>query len=98
MEQRDDVAPAKTEEELKEIVEEYEGKTRRLGGGWGILGTVLTVAMSLYHLYAAQVPIIQQVHLVRHLIFVLVLTFLLYPGTQKTLKRTAPLLWDVALV
>ena len=97
MEQRDDVPPPKTEEELKEIVEEYAGKTRRLGGGWGVLVTVLTVAMSLYHLYAAQVPIIQQVHLVRHLIFVLILTFLLYPGTPKTLQRTAPLLWDVAL-
>ena len=97
MEQRDDVPPAKTEEELKEIVEEYEGKTRRLGGGWGILVTVLTVAMSLYHLYAAQIPIIQQVHLVRHLIFVLILTFLLYPGTRKTMQRTAPPLWDVAL-
>jgi TRAP transporter 4TM/12TM fusion protein len=97
MEQRDDLPPQKTEEELKDIVEEYEGKTRRLSGGWGVLVTVLTVSMSLYHLYAAQVPIIQQIHLVRHLIFVLVLTFLLYPGTSKTLNRTGPPLWDVAL-
>ncbi len=96
MEQRDEPL-AKTEEELKELVEEYEGKTRRLAGWWGVLVTALTVVMSLYHLYAAQIPIIQQVHLVRHLIFVLVLTYLLYPGTTKTLQRSAPPLWDILL-
>jgi TRAP transporter 4TM/12TM fusion protein len=92
-----DAALPKTESDLKEIVEEYEGKTRRLGGGWGTLAGVLAVAMSLYHLYAANVPIVRQVHLVRHLLFVLVLTFLLYPGTRRTASWKRPTLVDIAL-
>jgi TRAP transporter 4TM/12TM fusion protein len=92
-----DVALPKTEDELKEIVEEYEGKTRRLAGPWGAIVGVLAVAMSLYHLYAANVPIVRQVHLVRHLLFVLVLTFLLYPGTRRSASRKTPTLWDITL-
>ena len=95
--QRDEAALPKSEEALKEIIEEYEGKTRRLTGGWGLLVTALAVAMSLYHLYSATVPFIRQIHLTRHLMFVLVLSFLLYPGTRRSLQRTAPAPWDVAL-
>jgi TRAP transporter 4TM/12TM fusion protein len=92
-----DAAPPKTEDELKEIVEEYEGKTRRLGGRWATIVGILTVAMSLYHLYASNVPFVRQVHLVRHLLFVLVLTFLLYPGTPRSAARKSPPLWDLGL-
>ncbi len=95
--ERDEAALPRSEEALKEIVEEYEGKTRRLAGDWGRLVTALAVAMSLYHLYAATVPFIRQIHLTRHLLFVLVLSFLLYPGTRRALERTAPTLWDVTL-
>ncbi len=98
MAQRDEAAPVKSEEELKEIVEEYEGKTRRLAGGWGTAVTILAVAMSLYHLYAANATFIRHIHLTRHLMFVLVLAFLLYPGTRRTLRRTAPTVFDIALV
>ncbi|MDR7543693.1 MAG: TRAP transporter fused permease subunit [Armatimonadota bacterium] len=97
MQAPDEVAPAKTEEELKEIVEEYEGKTRRLAGVWGVLATALAVAMSLYHLYAATATFVLQIHLARHLMFVLVLAFLLYPATRRTLQRRTPTPWDVAL-
>ncbi|MBM3470945.1 MAG: TRAP transporter fused permease subunit [Armatimonadetes bacterium] len=97
MQQPDETALPKSEEELKEIVEEYEGKTRRLAGGWGLLVTTLAVAMSLYHLYAATATFILQVHLARHLMFVMVLSFLLYPGTRLSLQRKAPALWDVVL-
>ncbi|MDR7481806.1 MAG: TRAP transporter fused permease subunit [Armatimonadota bacterium] len=90
-------ALARSEEELKEIVEEYEGKTRRLTGWWGALVVAVGVAMALYHLYAATVPFVRQIHLVRHLMFVLFLSFLLYPGTRRSLARTAPTWWDVAL-
>ncbi|MDR7555381.1 MAG: TRAP transporter fused permease subunit [Armatimonadota bacterium] len=88
---------AKSEDELKEIVEEYEGKTRRLGGWWGTLAVAIGVAMALYHLYAATVPFVRQIHLVRHLMFVLVLCFLLYPGTRKSLARATPTWWDLVL-
>jgi TRAP transporter 4TM/12TM fusion protein len=87
----------KSEDELKELVEEYEGKTRRLSGWWGRLAVALGVAMAVYHLYAATVPFVRQIHLVRHLMFVLVLSFLLYPGTRKSLTRSAPTWWDLVL-
>lgn len=97
MERREEAAPARTEEELKEIVEEYEGKTRRLGGRWGTFVAALAVAMSLYHLYAATATFIRHIHLTRHLLLVLVLCFLLYPGTRRSLGRTSPTVWDVIL-
>ncbi len=98
MEQPEDAALPKSEEELKELVEELEGQTRKLRGGWATAVVVIAVVMSLYHLYAATVPIIRQVHLARHLLFVLVLSFLLYPGTSRSLRRTSPTLWDLTLV
>jgi TRAP transporter 4TM/12TM fusion protein len=98
MESRDETVLPKSEEELKEIVEEYEGKTRKLVGRWGLIATALAVFMSLYHLYAANITIIQQIHLTRHLMFVLVLSFLLYPATRGSLRRTAPTVYDLILV
>jgi TRAP transporter 4TM/12TM fusion protein len=97
VEPRDDARPARSEAELAEIVEEYEGKTRRLTGPWGLLVAALLVLMSVYHLYAAQATFVRQVHLVRFLIFTLVLTFLLYPGTRRSLQRRAPTWGDVGL-
>lgn len=98
MEPRDEAVLPKTEEELKEIVEEYEGKTRRLGGRWALIATALTVFMSLYHLYAANITVIQQIHLIRHLMFVLVLSFMLFPATRRTLQRPSPTLYDLFLI
>jgi len=97
MKRPEEAAPARTEEELKEIVEEYEGKTRRLAGRWGTFVAALAVTMSLYHLHAATATFIRHVHLTRHLLFVLVLCFLLYPGTRRSLGRTSPTVWDVIL-
>jgi len=98
MESRDEPVLPKSEEELKEIVEEYEGKTRKLAGRWGLIVTALAVFMSLYHLYAANITVIQQIHLTRHLMFVLVLSFLLYPATRASLKRGSPTIYDLLLV
>jgi TRAP transporter 4TM/12TM fusion protein len=92
------LAPVKSEEEVKELVEQYEGKTRNLGGAWGTIVTFLAVASSLYHLYSANVPFIRQIHLTHHLLIVLVLTFLLYPGTKRSLRRWSPTAWDLLLV
>ena len=89
--------PAASEQRVKDIVERYEGKTRSLTGGWGALATAIGVAMAVYHLYAATVPFVRQIHLVRHLTFVLVLTFLLYPGTRRSLQRRSPTWWDLLL-
>lgn len=98
MAETDEPRPPKSEEEIKELVEEYEGKTRKFGGRWAIAVTVIAVTMALYHLYAATVPFIRQLHLVRHLLFVLMLTFMLYPATGRSLRRRAPTPWDLVLV
>jgi len=85
----------KSQEELEELVERFEGKTRRLGGTAGWLVTTALVLMSLYHLYAAQATFVRQIHLTIHLLFVLVLTFLLYPARKERLDRIT--LADVVL-
>ncbi len=88
----------KSEEQIKELVEEYEGKTRKLAGGWATLVTAIAVVMALYHLYAANTTFIRHLHLIRHLLLVLVLTFMLYPSAARALKRRAPTPWDLVLV
>jgi TRAP transporter 4TM/12TM fusion protein len=92
-----DLAPVKSEQEIKELVEEYEGKTRNLVGAWAAIVTFLAVAAALYHFYSATVPFIRQIHLTRHLLIVLVLCFLLYPATKRSLQRRSPTVWDLVL-
>jgi len=79
-----------SQEQLEELVERFEGKTRRLTGTAGWVTTAALVVMSLYHLYAAQATFIRHVHLAIHLLFVLVLTFLLYPARRERLNRITP--------
>ncbi|MBI3976316.1 MAG: C4-dicarboxylate ABC transporter permease, partial [Armatimonadetes bacterium] len=95
MAQEPEASLPKSQEELEELVETFEGKTRHLGGLAGWLITAVLVLMSLYHLYAAQATFIRQIHLTIHLLFVLVLTFLLYPARKSALSRITPV--DVAL-
>ncbi|MDQ7849022.1 MAG: TRAP transporter fused permease subunit [Armatimonadota bacterium] len=85
-----EAALLKSQEELEELVERFEGKTRHLGGTAGWLVTTALVLMSLYHLYAAQATFVRQIHLTIHLLFVLVLTFLLYPARRERLDRITP--------
>ncbi len=98
MRSQDEPAPAKSDEELREIVEEYEGKTRKLTGRWAFLATGLAVFMSLYHLYAANAAVVQHVHLTRHLMLALVLSFMLFPATKRSMQRGAPTFYDLTLV
>jgi TRAP transporter 4TM/12TM fusion protein len=81
---------------VEELIERFEGATRKLTGPVGGFVTALAVAGSLYHLWAAQAPYIRQIHLTRHLLLVLVLTFLLYPGWKAAYRRVHPV--DVLLV
>jgi len=91
-----EAALPKSQEELEELVETFEGKTRHLGGVAGTLITAALVLMSFYHLYASQATIIAQIHRTIHLIFVLVLAFLLYPARKRVLGRITPV--DLILV
>ncbi len=72
---------------VEELIERFEGATRKLTGPMGWFVTALAVGGSLYHLWAAQAPYIRQIHLTRHLLLVLVLTFLLYPGWKAAARR-----------
>jgi TRAP transporter 4TM/12TM fusion protein len=80
----------KTDAEVEELVEEFEGKTRHLPGLAGQVITAILVFMSLYHLWATNATIVTQVHRAVHLLFVLFLTFLLYPGWKQARDRIHP--------
>jgi TRAP transporter 4TM/12TM fusion protein len=79
-----------TEERLKKaeaFIEEEEGPSRRLSGKMGIFITTVAVAMSLVHLYAAIGIIMTQVLRGIHVMFVLFLTFLVFPSLKRFRNR-----------
>ncbi|HLA25332.1 MAG TPA: TRAP transporter fused permease subunit [bacterium] len=77
----------KSQEELEELVEKFEGKTRHLPGPAGQIITALLVLMSLYALWATTATIITQIHRTIFLLSVMVLVFLLYPGWRGAQRR-----------
>ena len=82
-----------SEEALKEaekFIEEEEGPSRRLKGKKDILITVLAVAMSIIHLYAAIGVVMTQFLRGIHVMFVLLLTFLVFPASKRFKDR---ILW-----
>lgn len=82
-----------TEERLKKaeaFIEEEEGPARRLGGKMDVFITVVAVIMSLIHLYAAIGIIMTQVLRGIHVMFVLFLTFLVFPSLKRFRNR---ILW-----
>jgi len=79
-----------TEERLKKaeaFIEEEEGPSRRLAGKMGIFITVVAVVMSLIHMYAAVGIIMTQVLRGIHVMFVLFLTFLVFPSLKRFRNR-----------
>lgn len=79
-----------TEEALKEAEkykEEEEGPSRRLSGRVDSFITIVTVIMSLLHLYAAIGVILTQVLRGLHVMFVLFLSFLVFPPFRRFKNR-----------
>ena len=79
-----------TEEQLRkaeEYVQQEEGAANRLSGWVGIVVTGIAVAMTLFHLYAAYdiVPTIPLRY--THVAFVLLLSFLLFPLSERFRNR-----------
>src|SRR5689334_7369613 len=79
-----------SEEQLRkaeEYVQQEEGAANRLSGWVGIVVTGIAVAMTLFHLYAAYdiVPTIPLRY--THVAFVLVLSFLLFPVSDRFRNR-----------
>src|SRR5215470_2267409 len=78
----------------EEFVEQEEGAANRLVGWAGIIVTVIAVAMTLFHLYAAYDIVPTQPLRYTHVAFVLMLTFLLFPIAARFRNRIQ--VWDVA--
>ena len=79
-----------TEEALKEAekyIEEEEGPSRRLTGRMDVFITSVAVLMSLIHLYAAAGIIMTQVLRGIHVMFVLFLSFLVFPSFKRYKNR-----------
>ncbi len=79
-----------SEEALKKAekyIEEEEGPSRRLTGKAATFVTVVAVAMSLIHLYAAAGVIMTQILRGIHVMMVLFLTFLVFPSSRQTKNR-----------
>ena len=79
-----------TEEQLRkaeEYVQQEEGAANRLSGWVGVTVTAIAVAMTLFHLYAAYdiVPTIPLRY--THVAFVLLLSFLLFPVSDRFRNR-----------
>lgn len=70
-------------EQTEELLEEFETPTRKLKGSINILVTVLAVTCSLFALYGAAGTVVTQLSRYLHLLFILVLTFILYPINKK---------------
>jgi TRAP transporter 4TM/12TM fusion protein len=78
----------------EEFVEQEEGAANRLLGIAGIVVTVIAIAMTLFHLYAAYDIVPTQPLRYAHVAFVMVLCFLLFPLAAQFRNRIQP--WDVA--
>ena len=86
----------RTAAEVEALIEQEEGAQNRFRGPLAAIATVIAVAMSLFHLYAA-VDIVPTIYLrYIHVGFVLVLTFLMFPLSRRFRNRLMP--WDIALI
>ena len=79
--------------QAEKFIEEDEGATSRFRGWLGTLTTVLLVAMSVFHLYAAVDIVPAQVLRPVHVGFMLLLVFLLFPIAAGYRNRL--MWWDV---
>ena len=68
---------------LQELIEEEEGVTRKVGGFWNAIISILAVAMSLFAIYSAIQPVTTQILRGVHVAFLLAISFLYYPIAKK---------------
>ena len=74
-------------QKAEKYVQEEEGPSRRLSGKIATFVTATAVVMSLFHLYAAIGVIMTQMLRGIHLMFVLFLTFLVFPASGRLKNR-----------
>ena len=68
---------------LEQLMEDEEGATRKIKGFWDKAITALAVALSLFALYSAVVPVTTQILRSVFVAFLLALSFLYYPLSVK---------------
>ena len=76
-----------SEEEAEKVLEkaDAESRFRKYSGTWAKAITVIAVAMSLFHLYTSGFGTLMAMKQRSvHLAFLVLLTFLLYPGSKRT--------------
>lgn len=66
--------------------QDNESKSRIMKGKTGLLIATIAIAMSSFHLFTAVVPMVSTKQRALHLLFALVLVFLLYPGRKNRIK------------
>src|SRR3569832_1276665 len=88
-------ASAVTDETLakaEEFIEQEEGAANKFRGALAVFVTLVAVAMSVFHLYAAAWIVPTQDLRYVHVAFVLFLCFLVFPVAQKYRHRV--MWWD----
>src|SRR6185503_19413921 len=86
---------AVSEEALKraeEMIEQEEGVQNKFAGAMAVFVTLVAVAMSLFHLYAAYEIVRTEVMRATHVAFVLFLSFLIFPIGKRFRHRV--MWWD----
>lgn len=85
-------------EKAEELVDRYEGWTRKLGGipGWIITGAA--VATSVFYLYAATATIVTQMLRGLFVMLTLFLTMLAYPASKRERHRVPWFDWALAFL
>lgn len=73
--------------------QDNESKSRIMKGKTGQLIATIAIAMSSFHLFTAVVPMVSTKQRALHLLFALVLVFLLYPGRKKS-NKGKPTIFD----
>lgn len=94
----DAAADARTRSLMEE--KETESRTRALEGALGVAFSVILVAFALFELWANTVGTLGTMKMrMAHILFLLPLTFMLYPSYRKQNRRCRRLpLWDLALI
>src|SRR4051812_46883681 len=90
-----------SEEALKraeEVIEQEEGVQNRFRGAMSVFVTLVAIAMSLFHLYAAYEIVRTEALRATHVAFVLFLTFLIFPVSRRFRHRVMPWDWLLALL
>ena len=85
-------------EKAEEIVDRYEGWTRKLTGVPGWIVTGIAVGTSLFYLYAATATIVTQMLRGLFVMLTLSLTFLAFPGGRKNRQRIPWYDWTLAFL